>query len=239
MSTRVITRGALVAAGVAAAAISVSACSGSLTATGTANGGNTTTPSTVNTTVAQPPAGSTTTRQNANPATPPAATSPAATPSAAVAAKQAPLTPECKAADLKLSFGGNDASMSQQYQVLRFTNVGTRSCVIVGFPGVSYVAGDNGTQVGPAAVRDGKIGPQVTLVPGAVASTVIHSVDAQVFDQNVCHPTRVRGFRVYAPDDRAAMFIPIVDGWGCAGTTPDPQLSVVTTKPGLGNPDPQ
>lgn len=234
MSTRVITRGALVAAGVAAAAISVSACSGSLTATGTANGGNTTTPSTVNTTVAQPPAGSTTTRQNANPAT-----SPAATPSAAVAAKQAPLTPECKAADLKLSFGGNDASMSQQYQVLRFTNVGTRSCVIVGFPGVSYVAGDNGTQVGPAAVRDGKIGPQVTLVPGAVASTVIHSVDAQVFDQNVCHPTRVRGFRVYAPDDRAAMFIPIVDGWGCAGTTPDPQLSVVTTKPGLGNPDPQ
>lgn len=234
MSTRVITRGALVAAGVAAAAISVSACSGSLTATGTANGGNTTTPSTVNTTVAQPPAGSTTTRQNANPAT-----SPAATPSAAVAAKQAPLTPECKAADLKLSFGGNDASMSQQYQVLRFTNVGTRSCVIVGFPGVSYVAGDNGTQVGPAAVRDGKIGPQVTLAPGAVASTVIHSVDAQVFDQNVCHPTRVRGFRVYAPDDRAAMFIPIVDGWGCAGTTPDPQLSVVTIKPGLGNPDPQ
>lgn len=232
MSTRVITRGALVAAGVAAAAISVSACSGSLTATGTANGGNTTTPSTVNTTVAQPPAGSTTTRQNANPAT-----SPAATPSAAVAAKQAPLTPECKAADLKLSFGGNDASMSQQYQVLRFTNVGTRSCVIVGFPGVSYVAGDNGTQVGPAAVRDGKIGPQVTLVPGAVASTVIHSVDAQVFDQNVCHPTRVRGFRVYAPDDRAAMFIPIVDGWGCAGTTPDPQLSVVTIKPGPGDPN--
>lgn len=232
MSTRVITRGALVAAGVAAAAISVSACSGSLTATGTANGGNTTTPSTVNTTVAQPPAGSTTTRQNANPAT-----SPAATPSAAVAAKQAPLTPECKAADLKLSFGGNDASMSQQYQVLRFTNVGTRSCVIVGFPGVSYVAGDNGTQVGPAAVRDGKIGPQVTLAPGAVASTVIHSVDAQVFDQNVCHPTRVRGFRVYAPDDRAAMFIPIVDGWGCAGTTPDPQLSVVTIKPGPGYPN--
>lgn len=232
MSTRVITRGALVAAGVAAAAISVSACSGSLTATGTANGGNTTTPSTVNTTVAQPPAGSTTTRQNANPAT-----SPAATPSAAVAAKQAPLTPECKAADLKLSFGGNDASMSQQYQVLRFTNVGTRSCVIVGFPGVSYVAGDNGTQVGPAAVRDGKIGPQVTLAPGAVASTVIHSVDAQVFDQNVCHPTRVRGFRVYAPDDRAAMFIPIVDGWGCAGTTPDPQLSVVTIKPGPGDPN--
>lgn len=235
MSTRVITRGALVAAGVAAAAISVSACSGSLTATGTANGGNTTAPSTVNTTVAQPPAVATSQPNT----TPSARNAPAQTPPAAVAAKQAPLTPECKAANLKLSFGGSDASMSQQYQVLRFTNSGSRSCVIVGFPGVSYVAGDNGTQVGPAAVRDGKIGPQVTLAPGAVAYTVIHSTDAQVFDPNVCHPTPVRGFRVYAPDDRAAMFIPTVDGWGCAGATPDPQLSVVTIKPGLGSPNPQ
>jgi hypothetical protein len=226
MNTTVLTRGVLVATGLLAA-VGVSACTGSLTASGTANPGSTSSAqTTVDTTVAQPAAGGFT-----------AATQPPANVPPAVAATRSPLTPECKAPSLKLSFGGGDAGMSQQYRVLRFTNVGSRSCVIVGFPGVSYVAGAGGTQVGAPAVRDGKIGAQVTLAPGAVASTVIHSVDPGVFDPNACQPTAVRGYRVYAPDDTAAMFIPLSgQAQGCAGTTPDPQLSVVTIKPGPGNP---
>ncbi|HEX3785127.1 MAG TPA: DUF4232 domain-containing protein [Pseudonocardiaceae bacterium] len=146
--------------------------------------------------------------------------------------------PECKANHLALSFGGGDAGMSQQERVLRFTNTGTQTCAIVGFPGVSYVAGDNGVQVGAPAVRTGSIGAQVNLRPGQVASTVIHSVDPGVFDPSTCKPTPVRGYRIYAPDDTASMFIPLDSGaQGCAGTTPDPQLSVVTIKAGLGNPD--
>ena len=146
--------------------------------------------------------------------------------------------PECKANTLALSYGGADAGMSQQYHVLRFTNTGKRTCAIVGFPGVSYVTGDNGQQVGAPAVRTGKIGSQVNLAPGAVASTVIHSVDPGVFDASACQPTPVRGYRIYAPDDRASMFIALPSGaQGCAGNPPDPQLSVVTIRPGLGSPN--
>jgi hypothetical protein len=116
--------------------------------------------------------------------------------------------------------------------------VGSRSCVIAGFPGVSYVTGDNGRQVGEPAVHGGKIGPQITLAPGQVASTVIHSVNAGVFDPSACRPTPVRGYRVYAPDDLAAMFIPLgAESQGCAGNPPDPQLSVLTVISGAGDPD--
>jgi hypothetical protein len=146
--------------------------------------------------------------------------------------------PECKANTLALSFGGSDAGMSQQYHVLRFTNTGRQTCAIVGFPGVSYVTGDNGQQVGAPAVRTGSIGRQVNLAPGAVASTVIHSVDPGVFDASACAPTPVRGYRIYAPDDRASMFIALPSGTeGCAGNPPDPQLSVVTIRAGLGSPN--
>ncbi len=146
--------------------------------------------------------------------------------------------PECKANTLALTFGGSDAGMSQQYRVLRFTNTSSETCAIVGFPGVSYVAGNNGVQVGAAAVRTGSIGAQVNLSPGQVASTVIHSVDPGVFDPNTCKPTPVRGYRIYAPDDLASMYIALPGGGeGCAGTTPDPQLSVATITAGPGNPD--
>ncbi len=148
------------------------------------------------------------------------------------------VTPECKANSLKLSFGAGDAGMNQQERVLRFTNSGSQACVIVGFPGVSYVTGDDGHQVGAAATRDGGMRPQITLQPGDVASTVIHSVNPGVFDPSACKETPVRGYRVYAPDDTAAMFIPLPSGTtGCAGTTPDPQLSVYSIQPGPGNPD--
>jgi hypothetical protein len=144
-------------------------------------------------------------------------------------------TPECTARTLSLSFGAGDAGMSQQERVLRFTNKGATPCAIAGFPGVSYVTGDDGRQVGAPAVRTGKIGAQVNLAPGAVASTIVHSVDPGVFDPSACRPTPVRGLRIYAPDDTAALFIAYPSGaQGCAGTTPDPQLSVVTITAGPG-----
>lgn len=145
--------------------------------------------------------------------------------------------PECKANTLALSFGGSDAGMSQQYHVLRFTNTGKRTCAIVGWPGVSYVTGDNGQQLGAPAVRAGKKGAQVNLAPGAVASTVIHSVDTGVYDGGACRPTPVRGYRIYAPDDTASMFIALPAGTqGCANPA-DTGLGVVTIRPGLGSPD--
>jgi hypothetical protein len=143
-------------------------------------------------------------------------------------------TPECRTTNLKLSLGPSDGAAGHVFQSLRFTNVSKVSCVIVGFPGVSYVTGDKGTQVGKPAARDGAIGPQITLRPGQVASATISMTDIGVFDPAVCKPTTTRGFRVYPPDSTASMFV-AQSGRGCAGNPPSPQLRVQTIKPGSGD----
>lgn len=143
-------------------------------------------------------------------------------------------TPECRATNLKLSLGPSDGTAGHVFQALRFTNSSAQNCVIVGFPGVSYVTGSNGTQVGAPAERDGAKGGQILLKPGQVASTVVTFTDVGVFDPATCKPTPTLGLRVYPPDSTASMFI-AQNGTGCAGTTSSAQLRVETIKPGLGN----
>jgi hypothetical protein len=141
---------------------------------------------------------------------------------------------ECRTTSLKLSLGPSDGAAGHVFQALRFTNVSKVSCEIVGFPGVSYVTGTSGAQVGQPAQRDGAIGAQITLKPGQVASTVLTLTDVGVFDASACKPTATRGLRVYPPDSTASMFI-AQTGTGCAGTTPSAQLRVQTIKPGAGS----
>jgi hypothetical protein len=119
------------------------------------------------------------------------------------------------------------------YVPLRFTNLDNQTCVLRGFPGVSYVAGDVGDQVGPAAEHDGVAGSPVTLAPGAVASAMLAMVQVRNYDEAACRPVPTRGLRVYPPGETASLYVP-VDGTGCSGNPPGPQLRVATLKAGLG-----
>ena len=141
---------------------------------------------------------------------------------------------ECKAANLTLSIGSGDAAAGHFYVPIVFTNTGSTSCTMRGWPGVSYVTGDSGSQVGAPAQRSGSIGSSVTLAPKAIASSVVTVTDVSVFDASACKPTSVRGFRVYAPDDTASLFI-ARSGTGCAANPPSPQLQVQTVKAGAGS----
>jgi hypothetical protein len=158
----------------------------------------------------------------ATPPPPSAEVPPPPAPPAAVADKG-----DCKAASLKLSIGGGDAAAGTVYRQLVFTNIGTAPCVLQGFPGVSYVAGDDGHQVGPAAVRIGTKGEAINLAPGASAAAPVGFTQVRNYDEAACKPTAVRGLRVYPPQETASMFIPLV-GTGCAGNPPGQQLSVQT-----------
>lgn len=143
------------------------------------------------------------------------------------------LTGECKAPELKLSIGKGDGAAGTVFRPLRFTNVGGRACPMQGFPGVSYVAGDDGHQVGPAAFREGTKGSAVTLAPGETAYVTVAFVQVRNFDAAVCKPTATRGLRVYPPHETASLFLPL-EGTGCAGNPPDPQLRIRTVQKGLG-----
>jgi len=171
---------------------------------------------------------------------PPTSATPPATSAPGTAQAQQPApnpaagsSTECKVADLKLSFGGGDAAAGTTYRSLVFTNKGARTCTIQGFPGVSYVAGDDGHQVGPAAYRVGAKGSVITLKPGGTAFADIGFVQVRNFDAGVCKPTEVRGLRIYPPHEYNSMFL-AAPGTGCAGTPPGNQLTVATVRSGSG-----
>jgi len=175
------------------------------------------------------------------PATPSATATANTAPSVSSGATAAPPPPvdpadrptgtDCTAADLTLALGDGEGAAGTVYRPLRFTNSGSRVCTIQGFPGVSYVAGSDGHQVGPAAFRVGTKGAVVTLRPGQVAAATVGFVNVGNYDEAACQPTQVLGIRVYPPHDTAAMFVPM-DGIGCLRTPPGNQLTVRTVNPG-------
>jgi hypothetical protein len=137
----------------------------------------------------------------------------------------------CRSSDLQASLGGGaGAGMSQDHTGLQLRNIGSSTCTLYGYPGVSWVAGANGSQVGAAGSRgadnSGSAEKVITLAPGAVASAPLDIVDAAVIPKSECKPVSVRGLRVYPPGERAALFIPMSgDGSGQYG-----ECSVPTTQ---------
>jgi hypothetical protein len=95
-------------------------------------------------------------------------------------------------------------------------NVSSVACFVQGYPGVSFVAGADGHQVGNAAVRVAGAAPRVGLSPQRSAAATLAVVDAGNYGA-ACQLTAVRGFRVYPPGQTAALYLPHVDQ-ACANT---------------------
>lgn len=138
---------------------------------------------------------------------------------------------DCATAELRASVGPEEGAAGSVIAPLVLTNTGTRTCALRGFPGVSYVAGEDGQQIGQSAAMSGARGGEVVLAPGARAVAQLQLVNAADFDAAVCRPTPVRGLRVYPPGDTASLFV-ARPGTGCAGTPPGNQLSVQTLRAG-------
>ena len=123
----------------------------------------------------------------------------------------------CKSSELKLTFGhDSDHAMQKTYTSLLFTNAGQRTCTLQGFPGVSYVTGDSGQQVGLPANRTGNLGPAITLRPGYSTNAGLVMTNPDPYPADQCKRVDVRGLRVYPPNETAAMFLPTT-GAGCSG----------------------
>lgn len=122
--------------------------------------------------------------------------------------------------------------MSQNHTGVQLRNTGPSACTLYGYPGVSWVAGSSGKQVGPGAKRTGDNGASektVTLAPGALASAPLDIVDAAAIPKSDCDPVPVRGLRVYPPGEKAALFIQTSARGGggvCSKATRQTMLSV-------------
>src|SRR5829696_8887597 len=94
-------------------------------------------------------------------------------PASSAATPAAGGTPRCTTAGLSAALGEGDAAAGSVTRPLVFTNTGAAPCELRGFPGVSYVAGADGHQVGPAAQETGERAGEVVLRPGGKAQALV------------------------------------------------------------------
>jgi hypothetical protein len=116
--------------------------------------------------------------------------------------------PECANADLKASFVATGAATSHRFGRLRLKNISKHTCAVQGYGGLSFVGKGNGTRIGAPAQRTPSKTPLVLLEPGQRAVSAVSMTTTGPYPRKVCHPAKVDGFRVYAPDATASQFVP-------------------------------
>lgn len=131
--------------------------------------------------------------------------------------------PTCATADLDVTVrpDPNGAAAGSTFDDVLLRNTGGTTCLMTGWPGVSFVTGSQGRQVGAPAARQGTPAV-VSLAPGASAEALLQVAEAGNFAP--CTMTSVRGLRVYPPNQRDAVFVPLPTK-ACAQTSAQ-QLTV-------------
>lgn len=120
-----------------------------------------------------------------------------------------PINGQCDTGKLSgaIGQGGGGAAGSVEVSIV-LTNNGPTECSLQGWPGVSFVGGGNGTQLGAAAQLDRtKPHPTVVLQPGGTAQAPLKIVQALNYPESSCQPKPADGFRVYPPGSTESLFI--------------------------------
>jgi Protein of unknown function (DUF4232) len=134
------------------------------------------------------------------------ATSPATSSAPAKAAAAGPST--CLASGLQATLGISQGTAGTIYQVVVLTNTSASTCVLGGYPGVSFVTGMGGQQVGAAAARNPAVPTTlVTLVPGGQANMLIALHDAGAYPPSECQMTSVDWLKIYPPADYGSVYV--------------------------------
>ena len=144
--------------------------------------------------------------------------------------------PGCATRDLKATVGVAQGAAGSVYQVIDFTNIGTASCSLYGYPGISLAGGSPVTQIGAAASRSPQAGPAlVTLAPGAVANTLLRITQAQNYPTSKCSPVASTYLQIYPPNQTTPIYLGY-KSTGCSATGVNLlTVSVVQTGAGSGN----
>ncbi len=163
--------------------------------------------------------GSTSSNNTAGSQASPAAIPAASTPSTAVSAvgttapatpPSTPSAPACSPADLSAAVNSNPggAAAGSTYYPLNFTNTSKSPCYLYGYPGVSFVSGPSGSQIGEPASRNPAVDPStVILPPGGAAHVTIQVVDAMNYSKSDCKPVTAHWLKVFPPGQFTALYI--------------------------------
>jgi Protein of unknown function (DUF4232) len=114
----------------------------------------------------------------------------------------------CPTSALRASLGTANGAAGSIYYPLKFRNVSGTACTMFGYPGVSFVTGVSGRELGGAAVRNPTFAPHaVSLDPGATAHATLQVVIAQNYPRSICDPVTAHWLRVYPPDQLAPLYV--------------------------------
>jgi hypothetical protein len=144
--------------------------------------------------------------------------------------------PGCATRDLKATVGVAQGAAGSVYQVIDFTNIGTASCSLYGYPGVALAGGSPVTQIGMAASRSPQAGPAlITLKPGDVANTLLRITQAQNYPTSKCSPMASTYLQIYPPNQTTPIYLGY-KSTGCSATGVNLlTVSVVQSGAGSGN----
>ena len=188
---------------------------------------------------ASPASAAATPAASAAPSTPAAAaTTPAATPTAPASS---PSVPTCSTADLSgtVNTSPGGAAAGSTYYPLNLTNTSKSSCYLFGYPGVSFVTGPSGSQIGQPASRNPAVAPRTVILPaGGTAHVTIQVVDALNYSKSQCQPVTAHWLKVFPPGQFTALYIKFT-AMTCSAKLPSKlgvPLTVDAVKGGSGQP---
>ena len=173
---------------------------------------------------------------SAAPSTSTAAPSTSAT--SAAPTTSSPGTPKCATSALRgeVNLAASSGAAGSIYYPLDLTNTSESTCTLYGYPGVSFVTGPSGTQLGAAAHRNPvTAAATVTLDPGQVAHAILQVAEAGNYDQTQCKPVTAHYLSIYPPDQSAAIIVPFTTQ-ACSATLPasiGSQIAVTVIQPGV------
>jgi hypothetical protein len=180
---------------------------------------------------AAPSSGSTVTKTVTSPASPPASSS---APAPAPSSSSAPAGPAaCATSALAISLGQSNGAAGSIIVPLEFRNTSSSSCSLYGYPGVSFVTGQGGSQIGASASEDNATPRRlVTLAAGATAHALLQVAVAQNYPPAKCHLAHAHWLKVFPPGQTAPLYLKFSSAT-CKATSIR-TLAVQTVLPGTG-----
>lgn len=115
----------------------------------------------------------------------------------------------CTTAHLSVTAEKGQGAAGTLLQTLDFTNTGSTSCTLSGYPGVALA--DDAGAVGASATRSGGSYKLVTLAPGAKAYVLLKILTNGVYPDSKCRPTPVKALQVFPPGQTQSLTVPDKD----------------------------
>ena len=178
---------------------------------------------------ASPSSGGTATKTVTRTVSPPASSTPPSPSSSSASAGPA----ACVTSALSASLGQGNGAAGSTIIPLEFRNTSSSACTLFGYPGVSFVTGPGGSQIGNPASEDSATPRQsVTLAAGSTAHALLQVAVAQNYPPSRCHLAKVHWLRIFPPGETVPLYVKFNSDTCTAKSIR--VLAVQTVQPGAG-----